>query len=303
MRPGAAGSAGGSGAAEDAPGAGAPAACTAAHTASEPLLPPVPDVPYLPPRPSAAWVPSAPAPTFYDWREVFPFLQPLVDAAPTITAEVARAVGLHGRPAAGAGGAEAGAPGAPPGAAVPGAPGCAPPRGRATWHDWPETALYRPEMGHDWKVLPFAYTFPADDPAATVWLPAAEAACPFTAALLRRVPGLRTALLSRLGPATALVPHQGWANLSNHVLRVHLGLVVPGGPHTCGVCVEDDLAYHTAGGLLVFDDAKVHSAFNHSGSEARVVLIIDIARPPCVAPGGATQGTTAELEEFLAKFH
>jgi aspartyl/asparaginyl beta-hydroxylase (cupin superfamily) len=118
------------------------------------------------------------------------------------------------------------------------------------------------------------------------------------------VPGIRTALLSRMGPKTSLTSHQGWATLSNHVLRVHLGVDIPDdGPRVSGVAVEDDVRWHANGELLVFDDSKVHAAFNHHGSKPRVVLIFDIARPAEAPPGVATGGTTAELEDFMRHFH
>ena len=38
---------------------------------------------------------------------------------------------------------------------------------------------------------------------------------------------MRTALFSRLEPNTTLGAHTGWADLANHVLRLHIPLVVP----------------------------------------------------------------------------
>lgn len=50
------------------------------------------------------------------------------------------------------------------------------------------------------------------------------------AAVLKKVgPTLRTALFSKLGPGARISSHRGWADLANHVLRCHLGLVVPPG--------------------------------------------------------------------------
>ena len=51
-------------------------------------------------------------------------------------------------------------------------------------------------------------------------------ACPQTYDLLRQIPNIRTALFSRLGPQTTLSNHRGWADLSNHVLRIHLPLLL-----------------------------------------------------------------------------
>ena len=90
------------------------------------------------------------------------------------------------------------------------------------------------------------YTFPADDPSQTKYVEACCALCPQTVALLKRVPGVRTALLSKLGPGTVLGAHRGWADLSNHILRTHLGLIVPGDGAQCGTWVQGEVRRHHA---------------------------------------------------------
>lgn len=95
-------------------------------------------------------------------------------------------------------------------------------------HDWPERDLYG-DSG-EWKVLPL-YGFGA-------WNREAAERFPRTVELLKRVPGLETAVFSRLGPGTVLNKHRGWAALSNGALRCHLGVEVPEG--VCGVAVEDE---------------------------------------------------------------
>jgi hypothetical protein len=268
----------------------------------------VPDVVWAPPT-VRLWVPGAPHPLFYDWREAFPFLAAVLAAAPRIAAEAAAAAAAGPWPAwpetalyrgsgagSSSGGGDAGGGGNTDGGGGAGGSGAG--GGAAPAHP-PATA----GAGGDWRVLPLVYTFPADNPSATTWVPAGVRACPFTASVLARLPGLRTALFSRLGPATALAPHTGWAPLSNHVLRCHLALVVPPGEVTCGVVVGDEIRHHAPGRILVFDDAKPHSAFNHAGAADRVVLIFDLARPDTAPPGDATGGATAELEDFMAHFH
>lgn len=238
---------------------------------------------WAPPR--RVWAVDADAaPPFYEWTDVFPYLAPVLAAWRTVADEVATVTAATAASAVGA--ADAGPVAGP-------------------WQPWPEYSLWRPEDGHDWRVVPFAHTFPADDESRRVWVESSAAAFPATVALLRRIPGLRTALLSRLGPKTALASHQGWAQLSNHVLRCHIGVDVPGGAagRLSGVVVDDEIRHHAEGEMLVFDDSKVHSAFNHHPTRSRTVLIIDIARPPQVPPGCATGGTTEELEAFLTHFH
>lgn len=214
--------------------------------------------------PTVTWDAAAPAPALYDSKETFPFLRHLLPFAGAILEEL---------------------------------------RSATRWFDWPEQHLYNKERGMSWKVFPFCHTFPANDPSKTQWLPESEATCPLTAGLLRRVPGIRTALFSRMGPGTRLTPHQGWAALSNHVLRVHLPLLVPDeGSRLCGMVVDGTSAHHRTGTFLVFDDSKTHHAFNRHASGVRYVLIFDVARPPGLPLGSAEGEMTAELTGLIDYF-
>ena len=110
---------------------------------------------------------------------------------------------------------------------------------------------------------------------------------------------------------------QGWADLSNHVLRCHLPLIVPTVSTidttglasaastlsaTCGIVVDNKVTHHREGELIVFDDSKKHYAFNNHATHSRVVLIFDIARPDGAPPGEAKGATTKELEGFIDYF-
>lgn len=214
--------------------------------------------------PRVSWRSDAPAPRFYEALETFPFLEHLLPHADAIFEEM---------------------------------------RAARVWFDWPEDSLYDKSAGQSWKVLPFCHTFPSYDASKTRWVESAAAVCPRTVALLRRIPGLRTALFSRMGPRTQLTPHQGWADLSNHVLRIHLPLLVPDeDAGTCGIAVEGEVRYHKRGRLIAFDDSKMHLAFNKHASECRYVLIFDIARPEGLPRGVATGATTEELDSFIDYF-
>ena len=127
-------------------------------------------------------------------------------------------------------------------------------------------------------------------------------------------PFVRTALLSRLGPDTRLSAHTGWEDLANFVLRVHLTLVVPGeerggeggredGVGVCGTWVEGEVRCHREREFIVFDDSKVHKAFNLHKTEARIVLILDLVRPGYVEEGVAVGGHTEELDQFIGAFN
>ena len=62
--------------------------------------------------------------------------------------------------------------------------------------------------------------------------------------------------------------------------------------------VDGVVETHQVGRPLCFDDSKVHRAFNYSNDD-RIVLILDIARPPMLPSGTATGGHTDELDDFI----
>lgn len=169
------------------------------------------------------------------------------------------------------------------------------------WVDWPEQNLYKKELGAEWTVLPFCHTFPAREVDKRTWVESGCSTCPRTAAILKKIPNIRTALLSRMGPNTTLSWHQGWAMLSNHVLRCHLPLVVPG-HEQCGMNVKGTIRYHRVGEFIIFDDSKMHRAFNNHPTDTRAILIFDILRPDTLPPGEAEGTTTDALEDFKAYF-
>lgn len=166
------------------------------------------------------------------------------------------------------------------------------------WRPWPETNLYSARK--EWNVFPFLHTFPATDQSKVTWVPHFCNQCPKTTAMLKKIKGIRTALLSRMGPGTVLAAHRGWADLSNHVLRLHLALEVPEG-NACGLWVRGEKQFHKEGEVLCFDDSKLHKAFNLSEKQ-RTVLIFDIIRPDILPLGTAKKGHTDQLDDFIAWF-
>eukprot|EP00752_Nemacystus_decipiens_P001888 g1818.t1 len=169
----------------------------------------------------------------------------------------------------------------------------------SAWKAWPEKH-YDEGGSQDWKVFPFVHTFPACDESRRTWIESTCSRCPATSSLLRRVPNIRTALFSRLGGGSRISGHRGWADLANHVLRCHLPLKVPSdGP--CGLWVNEEVRLHAEGEIIVFDDSKLHKAFNESSGE-RLVLIVDILRPPGIPLGTADGDHTPELDGFIDAF-
>jgi beta-hydroxylase len=98
---------------------------------------------------------------------------------------------------------------------------------------------------------------------------------PVTAAWLRKLPGLRAASFSVLGPGARIPPHRG---ANNGVLRSHLGVVVPGAPGDGVLEVGSCRLAWEEGRAFAFDDSYVHAAHNGAATE-RVVLMLETDRP------------------------
>ena len=105
------------------------------------------------------------------------------------------------------------------------------------------------------------------------------ARCPATARALDGIPGLRTAFFSILEPGKRIPLHRG---PYNGVLRLHLGLVVPGPREHCWIEVGGQRYAWEAGRAVVFDDLYPHQVHNDT-AELRAVLFVDFERP-CRAP-------------------
>jgi aspartyl/asparaginyl beta-hydroxylase (cupin superfamily) len=99
--------------------------------------------------------------------------------------------------------------------------------------------------------------------------------CPRTAALMREIPGMTTAMFSILSPRKHILDHRG---PYKGVLRYHLGLIVPEDAESCRIRVGDDFRHWLPGESMVFDDTFNHEVWNDT-DETRVVLFVDVLRP------------------------
>jgi aspartyl/asparaginyl beta-hydroxylase (cupin superfamily) len=99
--------------------------------------------------------------------------------------------------------------------------------------------------------------------------------CPRTAALMREIPGMTTAMFSILSPRKHILDHRG---PYKGVLRYHLGLVVPREAEACRIRVGEEIRHWEAGRSVVFDDTFNHEVWNDT-DETRVVLFVDVLRP------------------------
>lgn len=176
---------------------------------------------------------NKPTPNYFDWRELFPQLQILIDNLDIIKEEYL---------------------------------------GIKQWIPWPEDH-FSDGGGSDWTVYPFLHTFPAYDTANASWIGSTCAQCPQTSEILRTLqPHIRTSLFSRLGPNTKISSHRGWADLSNYVLRCHLNIKIPSGA-SCGLIVDGEEKLHSQDEILVFDDSKYHRAYNNCVEERVVLIV------------------------------
>jgi aspartyl/asparaginyl beta-hydroxylase (cupin superfamily) len=99
--------------------------------------------------------------------------------------------------------------------------------------------------------------------------------CPRTAALMREIPGMTTAMISILSPRKHILDHRG---PYKGVLRYHLGLIVPEDAESCRIRVGDDVRHWQEGKSMIFDDTFNHEVWNDT-DETRVVLFVDVMRP------------------------
>jgi beta-hydroxylase len=99
--------------------------------------------------------------------------------------------------------------------------------------------------------------------------------CPRTAALMREIPGMKTAMISILSPRKHILDHRG---PYKGVLRYHLGLIVPEQAEQCRIRVGEDIRHWVQGRSLIFDDTFNHEVWNDT-DETRVVLFVDVLRP------------------------
>ena len=153
------------------------------------------------------------------------------------------------------------------------------------WKKWPERYLYDGE--DNWNIIPI-YGF-------GIWNKLILDRIPVLYNILKKIKGLRTAIISKLKKNTQLKPHQGWANLSNYVLRCHYGIICNEESY---IYVENESMKIREDDIVVFDDSKFHWAENN-GLTDRVVLLLDIERPSCIEKGKSEVQDSEELNNFI----
>jgi len=169
-------------------------------------------------------------------------------------------------------------------------------RSNDVWTEWPEHDLWKHKNASLWKIIPLM--------AFGKWSSKNTQHFPKTTAQLKKINGLVSAGFSKLGPNTTLKLHKGWAELSNNVLRCHLGLIVP--KSKCKIFVIGsacDMMYQKEGKWIIFDDSLYHSASNEDETNDRIILLLDIYRPNNILKGESDVKNSLELNNFIEEFN
>lgn len=119
-----------------------------------------------------------------------------------------------------------------------------------------------------WKVFGFLCAYGK-------WNQDVEKNFPQTVALLKEIPGIKTAFFSYLQPGKQIPPHTG---PFHGVVRAHLGLKIPTDARSCNIKVAGEQRHWEEGKLLIFDDRYIHEVHNNT-NEPRLILFLDIERP------------------------
>lgn len=173
------------------------------------------------------------------------------------------------------------------------------------WMIWPHKSIYNKnpnDKDTSIKTLPDEYSFVE---------PSTWNMFPFTAfgvvakhnctkclniwRFLQRIPGLNTALLTRLQPGRRTKLHQEWG--SNNLIRCQFTFDVDdidddSVDNGCYLSVRDSLQdkeeirFERPNEWILFDDSRFNYEANPTSKE-RIALIIDVARPPTIRTGNA----------------
>lgn len=99
--------------------------------------------------------------------------------------------------------------------------------------------------------------------------------CPETTRIMRKIPGLRTALFSIHEPGMLIEPHKG---VTAGICVAHMGLQIPQKRENCAIRVENEIVHWEDGKAFVFDDTREHETWNKT-DEDRIILLMHVDRP------------------------
>lgn len=132
---------------------------------------------------------------------------------------------------------------------------------------WVETNLYQESNEDGWDVAPLMIGGSKIDERCD--------RCPKLMEICDKIPGIMSISYSLLKPGTHIVPHKGYDDYSEKMMRYHLGIIVPRGD--IGIRVDKEIKTWKEGKSFIFDDFLIHEAWNFS-DENRFVLIIDFLK-------------------------
>lgn len=95
---------------------------------------------------------------------------------------------------------------------------------------------------------------------------------PITSTIIEKIPNCTFATISVLDPKTSIKPHYGD---TNGIIRVHLGLSIPGKYPLLGIKVGEEENCWEDGKMLCYPDIKKHEVWNKT-EQPRYILILDI---------------------------
>jgi aspartyl/asparaginyl beta-hydroxylase (cupin superfamily) len=132
---------------------------------------------------------------------------------------------------------------------------------------WVEKNLYEESNDQGWDVAPLMIGGVLIDERCQKF--------PVLYSLIDKLKGIMSVSYSLLKPGTHIVPHKGYDDYSEKVLRYHMGMIIPKGD--IALRVDKEIRSWQCGRSFIFDDYLVHEAWNFS-NEDRIVLIIDFLR-------------------------
>jgi hypothetical protein len=121
---------------------------------------------------------------------------------------------------------------------------------------------------------------------------------PFTVDFIKKVPGIRQSTFSCLKSGAYIKPHVD--PVTNRV-RIHLGISVPENNQRCALRVAGQIQRIKTGQALMFDESRIHEAWNHTGSD-RIVLFVDVDADEILQASGYSVSPGRTGKDYIRRF-
>jgi len=133
---------------------------------------------------------------------------------------------------------------------------------------WIEHELYSQSNPNGWDIAPFMINGSLIEKNCVL--------APYLYEIIKTIPYLVSVSYSLLKPDTHIIPHKGYDEYSEKILRYHMGMIIPKGD--LGIRVGNEMKVWKEGESFIFDDYQIHEAWNFT-NENRYVLICDFIEP------------------------